>query len=128
MSITSHPPEAEGVFLIDFDQTIHPWGTQMFHYEAPYEGASEFTKKLRGRGYTIGIFTSRLSPFWLSAVGHTAQDHITYITEYANQYGIEFDFITAEKVPALAYIDDKAITFRGDWNDIHRQFVQEGWL
>lgn len=122
-----HPPEAEGVWLIDFDATISPFG-YMFSFVKPFPGAAEFTRMLKGQGYTVGIFTSRLSPLWLNAVGHTAEQHIEYITAYGKQYGIEFDFITSEKRPALGYIDDKAIAFNGDWEEIYNLFRDKGWL
>jgi hypothetical protein len=127
MTGKSHPPEAENVILIDFDDTIQPWG-RMFQYTPPYEGVADFTQRLKAQGYTIGIFTSRLSDLWLKAIGHTAAMHIDYITQYGERFGIPFDFITAEKVPAIAYIDDKAITFKYDWADIGKQFESRGWL
>lgn len=122
-----HPPIAEGLFLIDFDSTIAPFG-MMFEFPKPFDGVAEFTKSLKKKGYRIGIFTSRLSPKWLESAKQNEQDHIDYITEYGRRYGIEFDFITSEKVPSLAYIDDKAIEFKGNWMDIFVRFVSEGWL
>lgn len=122
-----HPPEAEGVWLIDFDATIKPFG-MMFDDTAPYPGVAKFTQKLKEQGYTIGIFTSRLSSLWLNSIGHTEQMHVDYITEYGAKHGIPFDFITAEKRPALGYIDDKAIAFNGDWKEIDALFRKRGWL
>lgn len=124
---SSHPPEAENVILIDFDNTISPWG-HMFNFPEPFKGAGNFMHNLKSRGYRIGIFTSRLSPFWLNSIGHTDKQHRDYIKEYGERYNIPFDFITAEKVPAIVYVDDKAITFNGSWNEISDIFVAKGWL
>lgn len=125
--LAGHPPIAEGVFLIDFDGTIAPWG-HLFDFPKPFDGVAEFTRTLKRNGYTIGIFTSRLSPKWLESAKQNMEDHVNYITEYASRNGIEFDFITAEKVPALAYIDDKAIAFKGNWMDMFVHFTSEGWI
>ena len=122
-----HPPIAEGLFLIDFDATIAPFGF-LFDFPEPIIGAPKFIQKLKERGYRIGIFTSRLSPVWLQSANQKAQDHIDYITEYCARYEIPFDFVTAEKVPALGYIDDKAIEFKGSWSDIWIRFASKGWL
>lgn len=122
-----HPPIAEGVILIDFDSTIAPFG-YLFSYPKPFPGISKFAKRLKAKGYTIGIFTSRLSPKWLKADKQNKQEHIDYITNYCEMYDIPIDFITAEKVPAIVYIDDKAITFTGSWTDITNQFKERGWL
>lgn len=122
-----HPPIADGLFLIDFDGTIAPWG-HLFDFPAPFDGIAEFTHRLKEKGHRIGIFTSRLSPKWLESANQNEKDHVDYITEYARRYGIEFDFITSEKVPALAYFDDKAVEFRGNWMDMFVRAVSEGWI
>lgn len=122
-----HPPMAEGVVLIDFDGTIVPFG-YLFDYATPFEGVADFTKVLKDNGYKIGIFTSRLSPKWLKDIGHTEAQHIFFITSYCEKYNIKFDFITAEKQPSVAYIDDKGISFNGSWSDVGKEFVTRGLL
>lgn len=111
------PPIARKVVLIDFDDTIAPFG-YMFSFPEPFEGIVEFTKLLKSRGYSIGIFTSRLSPTWLASAGLTGEEQREYITNYCNMYGILFDFMGAEKVPCEAYIDDKAIYFNNNWAEL----------
>lgn len=127
MNSLNHPPEAVGLIMVDFDSTLHPWGT-MFGYPEPIEGGPEFMSLLKGRGYTLGIFTSRLSNTWLKVMGHVAKQHTEYITNFCALNGIPFDFITAEKRPAEVYIDDKAITFNNNWKELTQKFTDEGWI
>jgi hypothetical protein len=39
------------------------------------------------------------------------------------QYNIPYDTITAEKVPAEYYIDDRAIAFRGSWLQVKKEVM-----
>lgn len=113
------PPEADKVILIDFDSTLYTWGTSIFDSSKhPTQGAVVFMQALKAAGYTIGIFTSRLSKKWLNAIGQTEAQHIAFITSVCVRDGIPFDFITSDKVPAEYYIDDKAIRFENNWEKI----------
>lgn len=112
-----HPPIAEGVILIDFDGTIAPFG-YLFSFPEPLPGAIESLRAYQEAGLRIVIFTSRLSPIWLESVGQTPHQHLDYINEYLGRYGIEPYAITAQKVPAMAYIDDKAYRYDNNWEEI----------
>jgi hypothetical protein len=116
-----HPPEAEGVVMIDFDATIAPFG-YLFAFPEPFDGVYKFMNAMKGKGYTLGVFTSRLSPLWLNSVNQTAKQHTDYIYEYCDRYGLPIDFVTAEKRPCIAYIDDKAIEFKNNWAEIGLRF------
>lgn len=124
-----HPPIAEGVVCVDFDGTLHPW-VGMFDYPEPIEGGPEFMRGLKAKGYTVVIFTSRLSMRWLmshyggslAAANNGRRAHLLYITDWCNRHDIPFDDITAEKIPAIAYIDDKAIGFDGNWEETSIDF------
>ena len=110
--MSTHPPVAEGVVLVDFDGTIVPWGRLEGPFD-PLPNAAAAVQSLKNMGFTIGIFTSRLSPTWHRAEGRdpelgiAEQTHIIRVALFANN--IPFDFITAEKVPAILYLDDKAM-------------------
>lgn len=110
--MATHPPSAEGVVLVDFDGTMAPWGN-LFSVDEFLPGAVAAVRALKAAGYTIGIFTSRLSPSWHRAEGRDPEEGILEQTAYLEGLlllaNIPFDFITAEKVPALAYFDDKAM-------------------
>jgi hypothetical protein len=112
-----HAPVADKVVCVDFDGTLFPFG-EIYSFNDPLPGAVEAMTRLREAGMRIVIFTSRLSPTWLEAeYGNTwafeaeAQRH--YIGKQLDRFGIPFDLITCEKVPAIAYIDDKALRFDG---------------
>lgn len=98
--------------LVDFDGTILPWG-QMFSMPEPLSGVRTAMKLLRDEGFTIVIFTSRLSSTWHKAEGwdtkEAAKQQREYIAAALDHYGIPYDDITAEKIPALVYFDDKAM-------------------
>lgn len=118
-----HSPLAENVICVDFDGTLYPWG-DLFSYDPPLPGAVDAVLRLRDAGFRIVIFTSRLSPTWLEAEGQSEVVQYDYIAEVLTRDGIPFDAITAEKVPAIAYVDDKAIWFEGDnWREIAKGLV-----
>lgn len=117
----THPPIANRLALIDFDGTIVPWGPLMGD-KVPFPGVKEALDTLRANGYRIGVFTSRLSQTWARsvvgggpAVAMFLLEQETYVRAHMTRFDLPFDFVTAEKMPAQFYIDDKAIGFRGDW-------------
>ena len=123
-----HPPVAEGVVCVDFDGTIAPWG-DLFGYPEPLPGAKAFLKHLRDEGYTVIIFTSRLSTVWhehegRTNVGKAIFEQVEYLRKYCEKYDIIVDGVTAEKIPAEAYIDDKAIEYNGSWRVAKSKFTQ----
>jgi hypothetical protein len=111
-----HPPSAAKTVCIDFDGVILPWGPLMGH-RRPFAGAKEALEDLRAKGYRIVILTSRLSPEWWDAEaasrGVNATDFGTaqarFLLRYLARWGLPYDRVTAQKVPALAYFDDRAI-------------------
>lgn len=120
----THPPVADKVICVDFDGTLFQWG-DIHEKTPPFQGAVEVMRKLKAQGWTIVIFTSRMSPTWWEAEGmdfkSALQNQTGFITKRLNDFGIPFDRITAEKVPAEYYIDDKAVEFEGkthSWNSI----------
>lgn len=106
--MADHPPIANKVVCIDFDGTIVPWGPLMARKE-PFNGVPEAIRRLKELGYTIVIFTSRLSPAWFRNEGHDVEEQYEYVALTLRAAGIPYDRITSEKVPAEAYFDDKAI-------------------
>lgn len=119
-----HSPDAKGVLCVDFDATIVPWGP-LFNYEAPaLPGAVEAINELSANGWRIVIFTSRLSRSWHRSSGENAKEQRKYVADTLKRLGIHYEKITAEKIPAEAYIDDRAIEFTGNnWLDIAERIL-----
>jgi hypothetical protein len=108
----SHPPSAEGIVLVDFDGTLFPWGSLDVDHP-PFDGAVAAMHVLKNEGYRLGIFTSRLSATWHKAEGRDPLEGMEAQTKIIRRaleaWTIPFDFITAEKIPAVLYLDDKAM-------------------
>jgi hypothetical protein len=93
------------VIAIDFDGVIHSftsgWQGALKANDPIVPGIKEVIAELR-QDYRVIVMSSRcLHP------GGTKT-----IETYLNKYGIIVDGITGEKIPALVYVDDRAITFR----------------
>jgi FMN phosphatase YigB (HAD superfamily) len=112
----SHPPVANRTVCIDFDGTIVPWG-ELFADKEPFPGVREAMHRLRDAGYRIVIFTSRLSDYWLrlDPQARGRLDQLEYISALLTRHGIPYDAITAEKVPAEYYFDDRAVQISDDY-------------
>lgn len=74
--------------------------------DPPIEGAKEAIRLLRKK-YKVVVFTTRAG----------SERGKEVVEEWLDRYGIEVDGVTASKLPAAVYIDDKAITFAGNWTE-----------
>ena len=124
------PPVAHNTVCVDFDGTIFQWG-DIYAKTPPFNGCVEVVRELRKQGWTIVIFTSRLSPTWWESEGWTFDEametQVKFIRSRLDEFGIPYDYITAEKVPAEYYIDDKAIGFdgkAGSWKAIGKRILK----
>jgi hypothetical protein len=91
--------------MIDFDGVIHPytrgWVGPVPDDEPPVEGAGSFIAMLQDRGYEVVVFTTR-------AEDASSRNHVErYIAQYLN-LSLQ---VTNIKLPAVAYIDDRAVEF-----------------
>jgi hypothetical protein len=90
---------------VDLDgvlNTFDGWrGADYFH--PPRPGAREFLEKLNALGYEIVIFTVRWRP------------HVEQWLDENGLFGL-VSRVTNEKPAAHAYVDDRAICFRGDFD------------
>lgn len=122
-----HSPVAEQVVCVDFDATLFPWGPLMNKDAQPLPGAAEAVNAFADNGWRVVIFTSRMSPSWLTFAHEDEYTQRAYVAYMLNKYSIPFHEITAEKVPAQAYIDDKAIEFNGtNWPQIQERVLGYG--
>jgi hypothetical protein len=126
----SVPTVARNVLCIDFDGTLFPW-EPLDGRSPPLPGAVRAVIAFKNAGYRIVIFTSRLSKTWWAAEvpyskGLPLPEFASKVIEFGAaqralvvdrlvRHGIPYDEITAEKIPAEYYIDDRAIAFDGDW-------------
>jgi phosphoglycolate phosphatase-like HAD superfamily hydrolase len=107
---------------LDFDGTIcqkQSYGDGLI-YQTPTDGAVEAIKKLKDAGYKLVVFTTRLNPDF---GGDIVWKH-KQIVEWLQKYGIPYDEVTNHKPEAMAYIDDRAVRFQGNWLSITNYFIQ----
>lgn len=113
-----YAPIAHRVVAVDFDATLYPW-RPIYEQPDPLPGAVSAMKRLKAAGYRIVIFTSRLSPTWLATRKYDAGEQRDLIEGMLKRDGIPFDEITSEKIPAVWYLDDRAIRMTGDnWSEV----------
>jgi hypothetical protein len=113
-------PESESrkeTLLIDFDGTIHGYSKGWLDgkiYDPPILGAKEAIDKLKEK-YRIVIFTTRASR---TQNGDNVENQLQMLKDWLSKYDIYYDSITAEKIGAVAIIDDIAIPFKKDWQNV----------
>jgi hypothetical protein len=90
---------------LDFDDTLHsnPEYTGPRPTGRPIKGARDFVLWLRQHGYEPFIFSTRALDF-TGRVG---------IREWLAQHKFPLLEVTFEKLPALFYLDDRAVRFNG---------------
>lgn len=118
-------PSARGVLLVDFDATLFPWGP-LDDDADPMPGAIEAMAELREAGYTLRIYSSRLSETWLRLSGENPVRQLTLMRERLRKHGIPHDGFAVDKEPAEHYIDDRAIEFSNNWPEITARLVGNG--
>jgi len=108
---------------VDFDGVIHAYSRGWQDgtiYDEPMPGAIDGLKRLQQR-YAVYVLTSReveqVVP-WLEAFGlDVAADRPPYPAFWNHQEQI---LVTNRKLPAVAYIDDRAVRFV-DWETLDAQ-------
>jgi hypothetical protein len=108
--------------MIDLDKTIHKYSQGYKNgeiYDDAFDGAKEVIDWLRKKGFEIVIFTTRASKENAKEFGGDEKEQIKKVGEWLKDKGIYFDRITAEKLAANFYIDDKAINIaNGNWKAV----------
>jgi len=113
-------PESENLsekdrIMIDFDKVIHSYDEGFKDgsiYGKVISGAKEAIDKLKDMGFEIVIFTTRASDF-----ENDGKNQKEDVKKWLQKNNIYFDNITAEKLGAVAYIDDKAVRFE-NWKQV----------
>lgn len=101
---------------VDFDGVIHKYSRGWKDgkiYDDPVPGAISAIAKLQRKGFSVIIFTARTD---FLGIGK-------WLKEWDVNNEIDFDkvIITSVKLPAIAYIDDRAIRFT-NWQDMINYF------
>lgn len=117
------------VLCIDFDAVIHGYSHGWKDgsiYDEPVEGAKEALEELIDSGYEVLIYSTRCNPEYLEPGD---PDRVEAVKDYLKKHNIPYSKIhTGSKPKAFAYIDDRAISFRGDWKDtLEKVKVFETW-
>jgi len=117
---------------IDFDGVIHKYSEGWKDgsiYDEPIEGALKAIKELM-KDYSVFIFSTR-SPWqivrWLNSGEHypycgamaydTANGYEARVIPFWVKFWNKKDVlgVTRRKLPAMVYVDDRALKFEGDW-------------
>lgn len=109
--------KGEGKTLcVDFDGVIHGYSKGWQDgtiYDNPVPGAKEGLEQLKNEGYKILIYSTRCNPDYLQP---DDPDRVKEVREYLDKNSIPYDLIhIGGKPKAHIYIDDRAISFKGDW-------------
>lgn len=112
--------------VFDLDGVIHEYsngyGTGELGNIIP--GAAEALHQLTSNGFNVVICTTRLAASWFST--HKKQDEMKvkiadWLARNEIFQGSHYHDLTGEKVPAIAYVDDRGIRFT-NWQDITNYF------
>ena len=94
--------------VFDFDGVINSyksgWQGAATIPDEPVDGIKEAIRDIRQVGYKVIVVSSRCS----------STGGIKAIRDWLTKWEIVVDDVTGEKVPAIVYVDDRALTFDGD--------------
>lgn len=114
-----HPPVAKGIVCVDFDGTIFPFGQMDVSGVEPIPGAADAVRALKRAGFTVVIYSSRFSRQWHDHEGwdhrEAMDEQLRLVQAALDAYNIPYDRFEAEKIPAVAYFDDKAYRAAGPY-------------
>lgn len=111
---------------IDFDHTISPNGYSYKRQDLsipPFPGCIETIQKIKSLGHKIFIFSCRANK---EVVGNDIVEMKTKeMEDYLKEHNIPYDTVFHDKPDYDVVIDDKAIRFSNNWNDIQKLFIKE---
>jgi hypothetical protein len=107
-------PKFKPMVAVDFDGVIHEYnGWKGYDYfDEPLLGAKEFLQELDDRGYEVIIHTAR---------------NIALVDVWLRKHKMLYSRVTNHKPPAIAYVDDRAVRFEGDYIQALEGIKQKPW-
>jgi len=101
--------EEKKTIVLDFDGVIHSyisgWKGADCIPDPPLPYVKEAVDILRHEGYEVVIWSTRCT----YPLGRQA------IKDWLKKWDIEVDSMIAVRPPCICFVDDRAITFKGDW-------------
>lgn len=108
--VMMNPDDALHSICIDFDKTIANNGPHPdYEILEPIKGVKEFLEALYLSGWHITVFTARSDHFY------------EVICNYMEKYQLPYDRVICGKPFAKYYIDDRNISFKGNWEEVISQ-------
>jgi ribonucleotide monophosphatase NagD (HAD superfamily) len=108
---------------VDFDGVLHGYSKGWSDgsiYDPPVPGAKEAMKRLKEQGHTLYIFSTRTNPMFKNK--DASADQKKAMEAWMGEHDIPFDKVwTFGKPMADLFIDDRAIGFRGQWEQTLRE-------
>jgi hypothetical protein len=102
---------ARRTVCLDFDGVIHSyhsgWCGADVIPDPPLHGAREAIARLR-KSFRVVVHSARCH----TLAGRNA------VTHWLTKHGIEVDEVCEHKPAAVVYVDDRAVPFRGDWDQV----------
>lgn len=96
---------------LDFDGVIHSytsgWRGAEVIPDPPVAGVHDAIRDLR-KTFRVVVYSTRCE----------TQSGIDAVAAWLLQHDIIVDEVTATKPPAIAYVDDRAVPFCGNWQDV----------
>ena len=112
--------------MVDFDGVIssyeHGWNNGKL-VDKPNLGTKEALDELHSKGFEVVIFTTRASEN--HNVEPSSSKLVAELKLWLAKYNIYYDYITAEKLGALFYIDDRALRFQ-NWKQTLKEVEERG--
>jgi hypothetical protein len=115
------------IVAVDFDGVIHRYSKGYYTgdiYDIPTPGVRDFLTRLRDNDYFIYIFSARLID------SSTVESGKITIQNWMEKHDLPYDKIGCVKIPAIAYVDDRAVPVRHNpingvaWNSIFFEVIR----
>ncbi len=106
----------KSTIAIDFDGVINKYdGWKGYeHFDKPLPGARGFLEELQKRGYEVVIHTAR---------------NMQHVEMWFEENGMShlIERVSNHKPPAIAYVDDRAVRFNGNYAQTLEDIKEKPW-